>query len=141
MFSVTFTITASSSHGRPDPHANERAFYDQQYKHIIQIFTEGEEEDEAVDWNVLYPMLAEALANPYLPRLHRAKYHVLAAAADNVDMEAAREHIICAEELVTDMLEVLHTQGRSPESVEACARPIAKEVRLLKDDLEEVTDE
>jgi hypothetical protein len=97
---------------------NQHAFYDTQYDAIMAMF--GDEDDPPPDGPALSRRIEEALSDPFLPRWHRADYHILVA----LYSRTPEDHVEKARISIEDMTRVLQHEGQSPEQIDARLRTL-----------------
>ena len=106
-------------------------FYDDQYVQINDLFA------EPTDWDALNHGLDQALADPFLPRLHRAEYEALRA----WDSEERQMHIERANDAIEDLRLVYEAEGRDQPEVDEILDPLREMVKAVVDDSVSLTDE
>ncbi|KAK5132784.1 hypothetical protein LTR08_008669 [Meristemomyces frigidus] len=121
-----------------DPLRNQNDFYAAEYDEIETMF-----EADEIDWATLTPRIATALADPFLPRWHRANLEALAVCDDDCDFDTAREHIQHAKEAIADMREVLRADpaNHSSEYIEARLASVIKLVAIVEADYDLASDD
>jgi 5-formyltetrahydrofolate cyclo-ligase len=103
---------------------NQTQIYEAQYEAIAANFqaTDGE-----TDWRLMATQLAAALSDPFLPRYHRARYHIIyawCAREPQLELQKARETL-------EDMRLVLWES--SEEEIDAILRPLREVLKITED--------
>jgi hypothetical protein len=101
--------------------------YQAQYDAITTNFqaTEGE-----TDWKLLATQLGVALSDPYLPRYHRARYHIIyawCAREPQLELQKARETL-------EDMVQVMW--GSAPEAIDETLKPLRDMLAITENVIE-----
>ena len=106
---------------------NQTQLYQAQYDAITANFqaTDGE-----TDWKLMATQLGAAISDPYLPRYHRARYHIIYAWCAHDPEPQLRG----ARETLDDMVEVLW--GTSPEGIDELLKPLRDMLAITEDVIE-----
>ena len=103
---------------------NQTQIYQAQYEAINANF---ESTDGETDWRLMATQLAAALSDPFLPRYHRAGYHIIyawCAREPQLELQKARETL-------EDMRLVLWES--SEEEIDAILRPLQEMLKTTED--------
>jgi hypothetical protein len=106
---------------------NQTQLYQAQYDAIGSLFHSA---DGEADWRSLATQLGVALSDPYLPRWHRARYHIIyawCAREPQLEIQKARETL-------DDMAQVMW--GSSEEAIDEILKPLRNMLAITEETIE-----